>query len=76
MTTSELLKKWYDEVWNKANEGFIDEMMGMKNSVLALIVFFVLGFIGLAITRKKQMLVGESVDDKRYSVISDQQLET
>jgi predicted ester cyclase len=27
MSTSELLKQWYDEVWNKANEGFIDEMM-------------------------------------------------
>lgn len=27
MSTSELLKKWYEEVWNKANEGFIDEMM-------------------------------------------------
>jgi predicted ester cyclase len=27
MTTAELLKKWYDEVWNKANEGFIDEAM-------------------------------------------------
>src|SRR5262245_39797044 len=27
MTTSELLKQWYDEVWNKANESFIDEMM-------------------------------------------------
>jgi predicted ester cyclase len=27
MSTSELLKQWYDEVWNKANESFIDEMM-------------------------------------------------
>jgi predicted ester cyclase len=27
MSTSELLKKWYDEVWNKANDGFIEEMM-------------------------------------------------
>ena len=35
--------------------GFIDEMLGMKNSVLALIVFFVLGFIALMITRKKQI---------------------
>ncbi len=33
--------------------GFIDEYLGMKNSVLALIVFFVLGFIALAITRNK-----------------------
>ena len=34
--------------------GFIDEMLGMKNSVLALIVFFVLGFVALAITKMKQ----------------------
>jgi predicted ester cyclase len=27
MTTSELLKQWYEEVWNQANAGFIDEMM-------------------------------------------------
>lgn len=27
MSTSELLTQWYDEVWNKANENFIDEMM-------------------------------------------------
>ena len=27
MSTSELIMQWYDEVWNKANEGFIDEMM-------------------------------------------------
>ncbi len=33
--------------------GFIDEWLGMKNSVLALILFFVLGFIALAITRHK-----------------------
>jgi UMF1 family MFS transporter len=35
--------------------GFIDEMLGMKNSVLALIVFFVLGFFALAVTRYKQL---------------------
>lgn len=35
--------------------GFIDEKLGMKNSVLALIVFFVLGFIALIITRRKQL---------------------
>lgn len=35
--------------------GFIDELLGMKDSVLALIVFFVLGFISLAITRYKQL---------------------
>ncbi len=34
--------------------GFIDERLGMKNSVLSLIVFFILGFIALAITRSKQ----------------------
>ena len=27
MSTSELIKQWYEEVWNKANENFIDEMM-------------------------------------------------
>ncbi|MEI9807942.1 MAG: ester cyclase [Bacteroidota bacterium] len=27
MSTSELLSQWYDEVWNKANENFIDVMM-------------------------------------------------
>ncbi|MEQ1585370.1 MAG: MFS transporter [Cyclobacteriaceae bacterium] len=35
--------------------GFIDELLGMKNSVLALILFFVLGFFALAITRSKQL---------------------
>jgi UMF1 family MFS transporter len=39
--------------------GFIDEMLGMKNSVLALIVFFVLGFIALAITRSKQLAMNK-----------------
>jgi UMF1 family MFS transporter len=32
--------------------GFIDSMFGMKTSVLILIVFFVLGFIGLTITNR------------------------
>ncbi|HEY6506264.1 MAG TPA: ester cyclase [Chitinophagaceae bacterium] len=27
MSTSDLIKQWYDEVWNKANESFIDVMM-------------------------------------------------
>ena len=40
--------------------GFIDEMLGMKNSVLALILFFVLGFIALAITRSKQLRMAKS----------------
>jgi UMF1 family MFS transporter len=35
--------------------GYIDELLGMKNSVLSLIVFFVLGFIGLSITYRKQL---------------------
>ncbi len=35
--------------------GFIDEYLGMKNSVLALIAFFVLGFIALAITRNREL---------------------
>ena len=34
--------------------GFIDELLGMKNSVLALILFFVLGFFALMVTRYKQ----------------------
>ncbi len=33
--------------------GFIDEWLGMKNSVLSLIVFFVLGFIALYITFRR-----------------------
>lgn len=32
--------------------GYIDDILGMKNSVLSLIVFFVLGFIGLVITNR------------------------
>jgi UMF1 family MFS transporter len=35
--------------------GYIDEILGMKNSLLSLIVFFVLGFIGLLITRYKEV---------------------
>lgn len=35
--------------------GYIDELMGMKNSVLALIVFFVFGFVGLLITKYKEI---------------------
>ena len=35
--------------------GFIDEYLGMKNSVLALIAFFVLGFIALAVTRNREL---------------------
>ena len=34
--------------------GYIDEILGMKNSVLSLIVFFVLGFVALYITRLKE----------------------
>jgi MFS transporter, UMF1 family len=34
--------------------GYIDELFGMKNSVLSLIVFFVIGLIGLVIARRKQ----------------------
>ena len=34
--------------------GYIDELFGMKNSVLALIVFFALGFVGLLVARQKQ----------------------
>ena len=32
--------------------GYIDDILGMKNSVLSLIVFFVFGFIGLVITNR------------------------
>jgi MFS transporter, UMF1 family len=35
--------------------GYIDEIFGMKNSVLVLIVFFVIGFTGLSISRRKQL---------------------
>lgn len=34
--------------------GYIDELFGMKNSVLSLIVFFVLGFIALFVARRTQ----------------------
>lgn len=34
--------------------GYIDEILGMKNSLLSLIFFFVMGFIGLYITRTKE----------------------
>lgn len=33
--------------------GYIDELFGMKNSVLSLIIFFALGLIGLLLARKK-----------------------
>ena len=34
--------------------GFIDERLGMKNSVLSLILFFVIGWIGLSLASQKQ----------------------
>lgn len=34
--------------------GFIDERLGMKNSVLSLIVFFTIGFIGLLLALQKK----------------------
>jgi UMF1 family MFS transporter len=34
--------------------GFIDEMLGMLNGVLSLIIFFCIGLIGLIIASKKQ----------------------
>jgi MFS transporter, UMF1 family len=34
--------------------GFIDELFGMKHSVLALVIFFVLGLCGLLVAREKQ----------------------
>lgn len=35
--------------------GFVDELFGMKHSVLALIIFFVLGFAGLVMTKKNEL---------------------
>ena len=35
--------------------GVIDEWLGMKNSVLSLIVFFVLGLVALSITKRKEL---------------------
>jgi UMF1 family MFS transporter len=40
--------------------GYIDEILGMKNSVLSLIVFFVLGFCALYITRIKELKTSNS----------------
>jgi UMF1 family MFS transporter len=40
--------------------GYIDEVLGMKNSVLSLIVFFVLGFLALYITRLKSIQAEKS----------------
>ncbi|MBC7948218.1 MAG: ester cyclase [Chitinophagaceae bacterium] len=36
MSTSELLSQWYDEVWNKSNDAFIDEMMSREVVVYGL----------------------------------------
>jgi UMF1 family MFS transporter len=35
--------------------GYIDEIFGMKNSVLMLIVFFVMGFAGLLVARYQEL---------------------
>src|SRR5258706_1961679 len=35
--------------------GYIDELFGMKNSVLVLIIFFALGLVGLFVARWKQL---------------------
>jgi MFS transporter, UMF1 family len=40
--------------------GFIDEKLGMKNSVLSLIVFFSIGLIGLLLALKKQNSEGRA----------------
>lgn len=34
--------------------GFVDEIFGMKNSVLALIIFFILGFTALIMTKRSE----------------------
>jgi UMF1 family MFS transporter len=39
--------------------GYIDEILGMKNSPLALILFFILGFSCLLIARRKQLASGK-----------------
>lgn len=36
--------------------GYIDEVAGMKNSLLALIVFFVVGILGLFVAQKKERI--------------------
>ncbi len=41
--------------------GLIDEILGMKNSVLSLIVFFIVGFTALAITRSKELKLAKSI---------------
>jgi UMF1 family MFS transporter len=41
--------------------GYIDELLGMHNSVLSLIAFFGLGFIGLVITRRKEFQSNRAV---------------
>jgi len=41
--------------------GYIDEILGMKNSPLALILFFVLGLVGLVVARRKQLSTGQVV---------------
>lgn len=40
--------------------GFIDEKLGMKNSLLSLITFFTVGFIGLWFCLNKQRSLGET----------------
>jgi UMF1 family MFS transporter len=44
--------------------GFIDEKIGMKNSVLSLIVFFTIGLIGLFLALKKQKSEAASPSQK------------
>ena len=41
--------------------GYIDEQFSMKNSVLSLIVFFVIGLIGLTLTLRKQRQLGVTI---------------
>lgn len=45
--------------------GYIDELLGMKNSVLSLIVFFVLGLIALSITYRKQVRTNAQLENSR-----------
>lgn len=43
--------------------GYIDELLGMKNSVLSLIVFFVLGMIGLIVTYNKYRNTNHTIQE-------------
>ncbi len=41
--------------------GYIDELFGMKNSVLSLIVFFAIGFVALLIAKRKESNINSNL---------------